>query len=50
VATLPEVQGAWFFFYGKGDVITERELIADYNAIIKYKTIKPSLTERRYEI
>jgi len=33
MTTLPKVQGAWFFFYGKGDVITETHFCVRYNGI-----------------
>jgi len=37
MTTLPKVQGAWFFFSGKGDVITEQRIYAGYNTVTKYK-------------
>ena len=38
MTTLPIVQGAWFFFSGKGDVNTEERIYAGYNTVTKYKS------------
>ena len=37
--TLPEVQGAWFFFYRKGDVIMEELDILRYNDFKSFQSI-----------
>ena len=47
MTTLPEVQGVWFFFCGKGDVITEGLIVFRYTVIKQRKGA--DLYENEYE-
>ena len=47
MTTLPIVQGAWFFFYGKGDIITEGLVALRYTVVKQRKGA--DLNEGKFE-